>query len=187
MKPTALRILAALLALLLIGALFFWPTSKPANLDFSLTSADGPVALKDFRGKAVLLYFGYTYCPDICPTALTSHAAALKQLRPEELARVAALFISVDPERDQPAHLKEYAAFFHSQIIGVTGSPAQIKEVAQRYGVFYAKQAPDKDGRYSVDHSSESYLIAPDGHLLARLPHASPPEKIAAEIRRALR
>ena len=187
MRTRTLALIAAGLAALLLAALLFLPTPKPANLEFTLQSADGPVSLKDFRGKVVLLYFGYTYCPDICPTALSSHAAALKQLTPEELQRVAAIFISVDPERDSAAHLKEYARFFHPGIIGITGSPGEIQNVAQRYGVYYAKQPPDKDGRYSVDHSSESYLIGPDGRLVSRLPHASPAEKIAAEIRHGLR
>lgn len=186
MTTRHLALIAAGLLLLLVGALFGWPTPKAPDLDFTLQSADGPVASKNYRGKAVLLYFGYTYCPDVCPTALVSHAAALKLLRPEELDRVAAIFVSVDPERDTPVHLKEYAGFFHPAMVGITGTPEEIRQIAQRYKVFYAKQPPDKDGRYSVDHSSESILLGPDGKIFARLPHASPPERIAAELRRAI-
>lgn len=186
MSNRSLALIAATLAALLLASLVFLPAPKAANYEFTLQSADGPVSLKDFRGKLVLLYFGYTYCPDICPTALSNHAAALKQLKPEELQHLAAIFVSLDPERDSTAHLKEYAHFFHPEIIGITGTPAEIQTVAQRYGVFYAKQPPDKDGRYSVDHSSESYLIGRDGRLVSRLPHASPAEKIVAEIRRWL-
>ena len=99
-------------------------TSAPTGGDFTLQSATGPVTLKDYRGKVVLLYFGYTYCPDICPTSLTATAQALGQLAPAELARVQTLFVSVDPERDTPARLKDYGAFFHPSIIGVTGTAA---------------------------------------------------------------
>ena len=110
MTDRILAALAVLLAALVIGLALFWhpelperPLPKaalPAGGDFILQSADGPVALKDFRGKLVLLYFGYTYCPDICPTSLTATAEGLRQLKPEELARVAMIFVSVDPKRD---------------------------------------------------------------------------------------
>mgnify|MGYP001375987933 CR=1 FL=1 len=184
-------IFVALVLVLVLAGLLIWPEKLAPNRlppggEFTLNSADGPVSLTSLRGKVVLLYFGYTYCPDICPTALLTHAAAFKQLTPEELRRVAGLFVSVDPERDSLAHLKQYAHFFHPVIAGLTGTPAEIQEIAARYGVFYARQPPDDSGRYSVDHTSESYLIAADGRLVARLPHASPPETIAAEIRRWL-
>ena len=197
------RLLVAAVVLLvglLVGLAFFWqpdldgrsPTSSSAVAgleggDFTLKSADGPVSLADFRGKVVLLYFGYTYCPDVCPTSLAATAAGLNQLKPEELARVATLFVSVDPERDTPERLKEYARFFHPSIVGMTGTPAEVAAAAKRYGVFYARQKVETaGGGYVVDHTSETYVIAPDGRLAGKLPHAAPPEQVVAEIRKNL-
>lgn len=187
---------AIVLALLIIGLALFWHPEPPARDlpktgvpggDFVLQGADGPVALSDYRGKVTLLYFGYTYCPDVCPTALTATAAALKQLTPEERAKVAVLFISVDPERDTPAHLKEYAAFFDPAIVGATGSAEQVATVARQYGVFYAKQKTNTAGGYVVDHTSETYVVDPAGQLASRLPHGAPPDQVVAEIRRFIR
>lgn len=192
-----LQVVAGLLAALVVGLALFWHPDPPERAipaargaqggDFTLQGADGPLRLADYRGKAVLVYFGYTYCPDICPTALTAIADGLRRLAPEEAAKAAAIFISVDPERDTPAHLKEYTAFFHPAITGVTGSPEKIAEVARAYGVFYAKQnASVADGSYAVDHTSDIFLVAPDGKLAGRLPHGTPPEKLAEAMRRLL-
>ena len=145
------------------------------------------MALQDFRGKLVLVYFGYTYCPDICPTALAATAEGLKLLTPEELARVAVIFISVDPERDTPARLKEYAEFFHPAIVGVTGSPEELAAIARRYGVFYARQPVETaGGGYVVDHTSDTYVVGADGKLDGKIAHATAPEQVAAEIRKRL-
>jgi protein SCO1/2 len=128
MSERILSVIAGLLAALVLGLALFWHpdlpelplprAAMPEGGDFTLQSADGPVALKDFRGKVVLLYFGYTYCPDICPTSLAATADGLKELKPDELARVAVILISVDPKRDTPARLKEYARFFHPVFVG---------------------------------------------------------------------
>lgn len=160
--------------------------SPPAGGDFTLGSADGPVASSAFRGQVVALYFGYTYCPDVCPTSLASLGAALEKLSPEELARTQPLFISVDPERDTPARLKEYAAFFHPRLLGLTGTPAEVAAAARAYGASYARQNVNSEGGYVVDHSSFIYLIAPDGRLAASLPHGTTPDDIAAAIRRLI-
>lgn len=182
-----LLILAIALAALLLGLLFVWqpaPAVKaPVGGDFTLQSAHGPVSLQDLRGKVVLIYFGYTYCPDICPTSLAATADGLRQLRPEELARVVVLFVSVDPERDTPARLQEYAAFFHPNITGVTGTPAALAEVAARYGAFYARQSVDTAGGYVVDHTGDTYVVDAAGRLQAKIPHAAPPTAVAATIR----
>ena len=159
----------------------------PRGGDFTLLSADGPLRLSDFRGKVTLLYFGYTYCPDICPTSLAATAAGLKQLTPQELAQVAVVFISVDPERDTPARLKEYAAFFHPIMRGVTGSPEALKEIAQRYGVFYQRQpAATSSSGYAIDHTATTYVIDQQGALSEEIPHAAPPEAVVAAIRQHL-
>lgn len=191
----------ALLATGIVGLALFWhpappakapphaalpPGTAPAGGDFTLQSAAGPVSLKDYRGKVVLLYFGYTYCPDICPTSLAATAQALSSLAPAELARVQTIFVSVDPERDTPERLRDYAAFFHPSMIGVTGSPAEIAELARRYGASYARQQLAGASNYVVDHSALTYVVAPDGHLAGSLPHAAPPDKVVAEIRKQL-
>jgi len=197
MSERILMIIAGLLAFIVLGLALFWTPEMPerplpkaaiaADGDFTLESANGPVSLKDYRGKLVLVYFGYTFCPDICPTSLAATAEGLKQLKPEEAARVAMIFISVDPERDTPARLKEYVQFFHPDLVGVTGKPDVLAEIAKRYGVFYAKQKVDTaGGGYVVDHSSDTYMLGPDGQLLGKIAHATPPDQVVAEIRKRL-
>lgn len=197
MSERILSVIAGLLAALVLGLAFFWDpdlpdpplpaAAMPEGGDFMLQSADGPVTLGDFRGKVVLLYFGYTYCPDICPTSLAATAEGLKELTLDELARVAVILVSVDPKRDTPARLKEYARFFHPMIVGVTGAPEEIAAVAKRYGVFYAEQkvATAGDG-YVVDHSADSYVVAADGKLAGKIAHATAPDQVAAIIRKYL-
>ena len=197
MSERILMTIAGLLAALVLGLAIFWqpelperPLPKPAlpeGGDFTLKSADGPVSLKDFRGKLVLVYFGYTYCPDICPTSLAATAEGLKQLTPEELARAAMIFVSVDPKRDTPARLKEYVNFFHPAIVGVTGAPEEIAAIAKRYGVFYAEQKVETAGDgYVVDHSADTYVISTAGQLVGKIAHATPPEQVVETIRKHL-
>ena len=197
MSERILMTIAGLLAALVLGLAIFWqpelperPLPKPAlpeGGDFTLQSADGPVSLKDFRGKVVLVYFGYTYCPDICPTSLAATAEGLKQLTPEELVRVAMIFVSVDPKRDTPARLKEYVNFFHPAIVGVTGAPEEIAAIAKRYGVFYAEQKVETAGDgYVVDHSADTYIISTAGQLVGKIAHATPPEQVVETIRKHL-
>ena len=197
MSERILVVIAGLLAALVLGLAFFWMPEMPerplpkaamaAGGDFTLESASGPVSLKDYRGKLLLVYFGYTFCPDICPTSLASTAEGLKQLKPEEAARVAMIFISVDPERDTPPRLKEYAEFFHPSLVGVTGTPENLAEIAKRYGVFYARQKVETaGGGYVVDHSADTYVVGPNGQLVGKIAHATPPDRVVAEIRKHL-
>lgn len=196
MSERILMLIAGLLATLVIGLAIFWQPEIPerplpkaalqAAGDFTLQSAAGPVSLKDYRGKVVLIYFGYTYCPDVCPTSLAATAQGLALLKPEELAKVAMIFISVDPERDTPARLKDYAEFFHPGIVGVTGTPDKVADIAKRYGVFYARQKVDTAGGYVVDHSSDTYVVGPEGQLIGKIAHATAPDRVAAEIRKHL-
>lgn len=186
--------LILVLAAAVIGLAFFWQparmgagsTAGPAGGDFTLRSAAGPVSLRDFRGKVVLLFFGYTYCPDVCPTALTAAGQAFASLSPEETDRVRAVFVSVDPERDTVAQLKNFTAFFHPNIVGVTGTPEQVAAAARLYGAFYARQPASGSAGYVIDHTASTYVIAPDGRLAATLPHGTPPAAIVTEIRRQL-
>lgn len=131
--------------------------------DFVLQSADGDVALKDMRGKVVLVYFGYTNCPDVCPTTLQQWTRAIKRLTPEEQQRVQGLMVSVDPERDSVKRLKVFVGFFHKNIIGVTSSLENLRKVTALFGTSFEIQ-PHKPGeRYGVDHSSRVFVIDPDG------------------------
>ncbi|MCE1241064.1 MAG: SCO family protein [Azonexaceae bacterium] len=197
MSERMLGLLAGVLAALVLGLAIFWQpdvqkTSSlvqtlPPGGDFALRSADGPVRLGDLHGKLVLVYFGYTYCPDICPTSLAATGEGLKQLTPDERKDVAMIFVSVDPRRDTVERLKEYVAFFDPAIVGVTGSADEVADVARRYGVFYAEQKVDTaGGGYVVDHSAETFIVGRDGRLVARMAHGTPPAQVAALIRQYL-
>jgi cytochrome oxidase Cu insertion factor (SCO1/SenC/PrrC family) len=138
------------------------------------TRLGGPFHLVDQDGRAVteaswpgrwkLIYFGYTTCPDVCPTELQTVVAALDSLGPLA-ARVVPIFITIDPERDTPAQLGEYVALFSDRLVGLTGKPEQIAAVAAAYKVYYAKVTPRDSTTYLMDHSSFLYLMAPDGAL----------------------
>jgi protein SCO1 len=161
--------------------------SPPQGGDFVLDSVNGPVALADLRGKVVLIYFGYTWCPDICPTNLVLIAGALKALTPDELERVQVLFVSVDPERDSVERLAEYSGYFHPEILGLTGTPEQIAEVAKLYGAAYRRtDLEDSAMGYVVDHSAYSHLVDTQGKLVRNLDHATPSTEIVAAIRALL-
>ncbi len=188
MSRRLLLLLAPVIAGVLgIGvALFSQPKSTlpeaPPGGDFVLDSADGPLDTATLRGKLVLIYFGYTYCPDICPTSLAATSQALNSLTPSELAQVKTVFVSVDPERDTPARLKDYVAFFHPTIVGVTGSPKAVAAAAKKYGAVYARQDIASTASYVVDHSAWTYIVTPDGRLVDRIAHGAAPEQIAAQI-----
>src|SRR3984957_12449011 len=171
---TVYAIIGLLLAVLLLaaGGFLFLSGSQPAALTvggpFSLIDGDGkPVTDQTWRGKYMLVYFGYTYCPDVCPTTLTSVAAALDKLGPKA-DQIQPLFITVDPKRDTPAVVKQYAAAFSPRLIGLTGTPEQIAVAAKEYRVYYAEHrtGPGPDD-YSMDHSSILYLMGPDGKFIA--------------------
>jgi protein SCO1 len=192
MSQRVLSSLIIMLAAAAIGLALFWKPiapalpPPPADGDFTLQSASGPLDTHSLRGKVLLVYFGYTYCPDICPTALVNIGQALKQLTPEEAGQVQVIFVSVDPERDTPERLKSYVEFFHPGIVGVTGKPDEIARAAQQYGAIYARQDVGSQAGYVVDHSAWTYVVAADGHQAGRLAHGSTPQQIAAEIRKSL-
>lgn len=192
MKNYSLIGIALLLALLLAAALFLrGGLPAPANPlppggDFVLQSADGPVDSKNLRGKVLLIYFGYTHCPDVCPASLAAGGLALNALTAEERTKVRLLMISVDPERDDLQHLKEYTAYFHPLMSGVTGSPAEIAEIAGRFGAGYIKQASQADGSYAIDHTVSTYVVGPDGKLAAVLDLGVSTDKLVTTIRQLL-
>lgn len=150
-------------------------SSNVSGGDFALQSSQGKLSLDQFRGKVVLLYFGYTKCPDVCPTSLATLSQALNELSEDDLNFVQTLFISVDPERDSFELLDKYANYFHDNIIGVTGSVSEIDEVAKRYGAQYEKvELSDSNFGYAINHSAQTYLITPEGELAFMLPHQTP-------------
>ena len=150
---------------------------------FTLQSADGERSLSDYAGRVVLIYFGYTYCPDVCPTSLAIMAEAMRQLEGEHAVK--GLLITIDPERDTPEKLKAYAPFFHPQISGLTSSGPRILEVSTRYGVYFQKvEREDKD--YLMDHTSKIYVIDQQGALAGVLGHGVTPGEIVERVRRLL-
>lgn len=153
---------------------------------WTLTGPDGAVVTeRTWRGEVELLYFGYRFCPDICPTELQTIAEALDLLGPDA-ARVRPLFITLDPERDSGPALRAYTEQFHSRIVGLTGTPDQIAAVARAYRVAYAKVPAAGGGDYAVDHSTAVYLIDPEGRAAAVLGAEISAAALAAAIRTLL-
>jgi len=139
----------------------------------------------DFRSKLLLVYFGYTYCPDICPTDLMAIAAAIDQLGPADEG-IQPLFITIDPERDTVEQLAGYVGAFHPRLIGLTGTAEQIRKVALAYKVYYAK-VPAPDGTdYAIDHTSFIYLVGRDGKYLGFFPPNTPAERLVEIVRQHL-
>jgi protein SCO1 len=174
-------LVALLLAALPLGGCGSAPSQQPPLAGaaiggpFALTDQDGkPVTDKDFAGKYRAIYFGYSFCPDVCPTTLQVlmqgyHAFAKDS--PEGAAKLVPIFISVDPDRDTPAVLKQYVSAFGPELKGLTGSPAEIAKVAKEYAVSYSKEPPAKGSTgYLMDHSSVVILFGPDGKPITMVP-----------------
>jgi len=193
-----LRLLILLSVCLLIGmavALQFRPDSVNSRLaigdvlggDFTLQSADGPVTLSDYNGNATLIYIGYASCPDVCPTSLAVMSQGMKQLSEDLQQKTKGIFISVDPERDTLENLKKYSAYFHPNIVGVTGEREAIDNVVRQYGAFYKIVEMESSAMgYAVDHSSRFYLVGKDGRLVEALAHNSTPADIQAAVEKVL-
>jgi protein SCO1/2 len=153
---------------------------------FSLIDQTGKtVTDADFHGKLMLVYFGYTFCPDVCPTELGVMTQAYDLLPQAAQQKVVPIFITVDPERDTVDQMAEYVSNFSPAMLGLTGSPEQVRKVLTEYRVF-ARKVDGEDGNYSVDHSSLIYLMGKDGRLVALLPGGTPAKDIADRVRAAL-
>lgn len=159
--------------------------------NFELTDQNGKrVRLSDFtgKGKIVLIFFGYTHCPDVCPAALDTMAKMMKKLKHEEAKRVQVLFISVDPERDTEEVLRGYVSYFDPSFIGLRGSEEEIRKTAKEYKAYYRKVEGGSAAGYLVDHTATIYLITPDNKIkLLYTPTKQDPEKMAEDIRFLLR
>jgi protein SCO1/2 len=155
---------------------------------FTLVNQDGrQVSDRDFAGRYRLMYFGYTYCPDVCPVDLQKLMAGYKQLEgsdPEIAAKIAPIFVSVDPGRDTPPVLKQYVSAFHPKLIGLTGTPEEIAKVAKEYAIVYSKEERPGASDYLVNHSRVAYLFGPKGDPIALIPQDGTPDAIAAELKR---
>ncbi len=154
------------------------------RLKFQLTDQnDRPVTADDYRGKVVLLYFGYTHCPDVCPTTLATVASALRSLG-AAASNVRVLFVTVDPQRDTSAVMRSYVAFFGPQFLGLRGDEAELTALSKRYRIAYHLEPPDRHGDYAVDHSSAIFVF--DGAGRARLlgSETDGAAKFAADLRR---
>lgn len=152
---------------------------------FTLTGKDGkPVTWDQFKGQWRIVYFGYTFCPDACPTDMTQLIKGYNQFakaQPERAAEVTPIFISIDPERDTPAIVGEWSAAFSPRLVGLTGTPQQVKVAADAFHAFYGK-GEETAGGYLMDHSRAAYLMDPDGKPIALLPVDKGGAAVAAEL-----
>lgn len=163
------------------------PAVEPTYPSFTLHSASGPLGLDDLRGQVVAVYFGYTSCPDFCPTTLSTLASARALLPEDQRERVTALMVSLDPERDTPEHLAQYTSWFDPSFHGVTGEPDRLAEIARAWGVAWRKvEQPDSQLGYSLDHDTRAFLVAPDGHMVGFLRHGTSAEAVARQMRSLL-
>lgn len=193
-KPSAAVTLAMALALAGCGGAAPQPQQEPplagARIggDFTLVNSKGEtVRWGDFAGKYRIVYFGYTFCPDVCPTDVQRIAQGLKQLQGEDPARAAKIvpiFISVDPERDTPAVVGEFTGAFSPDMVGLTGTREQVDAAAKAFAVAHAKGEAQPGGGYLVDHSRIVYLFGPDGAPIATLPADQGAGAVAAELTR---
>jgi cytochrome oxidase Cu insertion factor (SCO1/SenC/PrrC family) len=139
----------------------------------------------EFRGKLLILYFGYTYCPDVCPTDLTAISSAIRLLGPGGI-NVQPIFITVDPQRDTVEHLRGYVSTFHPRLIGLTGSEHDIRRLALAYKVYYVKVAAEHGEPYAIDHTGFIYLVGGDGKYLGFFPPGTPTDRMVEIIRQHL-
>ena len=188
-------LLRSLMVLMLAGFLAACNDGKPSfkNTDitgadyakgFALTDHTGKArTLADFNGKVVSIFFGFTHCPDVCPTTLAEMKGVLDKLGPDDAKRVQVLFVTIDPERDTPALLANYVPAFHPSFIGLAGSPEATAKMAKDFKVFYQKVPGKTPGSYSMDHSAGSYVYDPQGRLRLFVRHGMPLEGLVADFK----
>jgi len=192
MSPFMKALLGVWVAVLVVAAGWIgwdaWRGNTPAiGGPFTLVDQDDkPFSSEQLKGKPTLIYFGYTFCPDVCPTSLLLMETAMEQLGPETFKNVNLVFITVDPERDTPKLLKGYVGNFGPTFIGLTGTREQIAAAARAYRVYFQK-VPGKDGSpYLMDHSSIVYLLDRNGRFVTHFTHEAKAEAIAAAVKRML-
>ena len=197
--PSRSKLIAAaimIIAALAIAALALtqWPTKGPIGSGtaliggpFTMVNQKGEtVTEKNFEGHYTIYFFGYTFCPDVCPTELQVLTAALKELGPDG-SKITPVFVSIDPERDKPKIIGEYVANFDSRLVGLTGTPEQLAAMARAFHVFYKKVPNAKDPQnYDMDHSSILYLMGPDGKFAKHFPYTTDAKALALELKSVL-
>ncbi len=187
-----MKILSTLLLciILLLSACSQPPSFKSTDISgsdwgkgFTLTDPQGQTRrLADFKGKAVVVFFGYTQCPDVCPTTLLAMREVLNRLG-DDASRVQVVFITLDPARDTAQMLAEYVGAFHASFIGLRGDIATTAATARDFKVFYAIQPGSTPGSYSIDHSTGSYAFDPEGRLRLLVRHGEDPGNVAADLK----
>lgn len=190
----SLRALGRVTAVFSIFLTLLWAVLVPAHATgsdapgsrFILTAHDGrTVTDEDFRGQHLLVFFGYTHCPDVCPTSLMTVARVLELLG-DQARSVQVLFITVDPDRDTRTVLADFIPYFDPRIIGLTGSKDMIDRVVKGYRAKYTQVPGDTDGSYTIDHTASLFHMGPDGEYLGRFPFETSPEDIAAKLKASL-
>lgn len=177
--------IAVMVGLAVVGTLLTQPLKVTKG--FTLSGVDGEHQLQDFEGKVVMMMFGFTHCPDVCPTGLATFAASLNQLSNDQLEQTEAIFISVDPDRDDVETLSKYTAYFHPNIMGLTGTKQQVDTAVKNYGGFYRMvELEDSALKYTVDHSTKIYIIDQQGDLQITKYHNTAPREIAEAIKSLL-
>jgi protein SCO1/2 len=189
-KAVVPALLLAVLVAVLAGLVIWQPAERdrpvaaPAG-DFVLNTAQGTLSLDQLRGKVVILYFGYTWCPDVCPTTLSDFALALQQLG-ADAGRVQVIFVTVDPQRDTPELLKQFVPAFNPGFLGMYTDAASLKQLAKEYKVVYQKTSVKGVDDYLVDHSAGTYIYDPQGNLRLLMPYGSSPDAIAKDLKALL-
>jgi protein SCO1/2 len=158
------------------------PVAAP---EFSLDSDQGPVKLTDFQGKFVLLYFGYSYCPDVCPSTLSDMKRVVTRLDPQA-DRVQGIYISVDPRRDTPGRMGEFSRFYHPSFIGLSGTMEAISQTAAAYGIIYRYNDAESASNYTVDHTSRITVIDPQGRTRLYWEHGTTSDQMIDDLRHLL-
>ncbi len=189
--------LLALAALLLVGwaaYTYLWPRTYHSTLievprpapDFVLQALDGPHRLRDFRGRVVVLFFGYTHCPDVCPTTLAEMKQVMQRLG-AKAERVQFIMITVDPERDTPQRMAEYVTHFDPRFLGLSGDSETIARIATQYGIYYQKHAGTTASGYLVDHTASLVVVDTQGYVRLLVPPTLTPPEIAEDLLTLLR
>jgi protein SCO1/2 len=158
-------------------------TGTHLGRDMAMTDAAGQTrTLADYRGKVVVVYFGYTHCPDVCPTSMAELAQVMTQLQ-DDAKKVRVIMISVDPKRDTPAIVDHYAKAFNPSFIGLSGTPGQLAQTAKSFKAYYSKEPAKSPGQYAMDHSSMFYIIDQKGEARVIINSTVPPDVVANDIK----
>jgi protein SCO1/2 len=196
LKPTTFLI--GLATILIIGFISLGINNKPNNsiqnnlpsgyegVSFNLLSNKGKISATDFKGKHILLYVGYTFCPDVCPTNLGSLSQAYQKLTTEEKDKLQIIFVSVDPDRDTPERMAEYSHYFEMNMLGLTGDKKELDKLVKSLGAAY-KINKDEGKHYSVDHSAYTYVISPETKLVEQIPHGTNGQQFLTKIQQIIK